>query len=60
MNPNPKTIEAKELAIDALELLQKIIFLGWLLQKMVKYAGMVHLHDLLRKDWYSSFILINS
>ncbi len=49
MNPNPKTIEAKELAIDALELLRKNNISQVAVTKDGKYAGMVHLHDLVKE-----------
>lgn len=46
---NPKTIEAKELAIHALEELRKNNISQIIVLKNEKYTGMVHLHDLIKE-----------
>lgn len=49
MNPNPKTIENKELAINALEAIRENNISQILVTENGKYAGVVHLHDLLKE-----------
>jgi arabinose-5-phosphate isomerase len=49
MTGNPKTIEAEELAVNALELLRKHEITQLAVVKNGKYAGIIHLHDLVRE-----------
>lgn len=49
MNPNPKKIEASELAIHALQLLQSNNISQLIVTDNQKYAGFVHLHDLIKE-----------
>ena len=49
MNPNPKKIEENELAIAALNLLQSNNISQVIVTNQGKYAGFVHLHDLLKE-----------
>lgn len=49
MSKNPKTIEGDELAVDALELLQKNQISQLLAVKDGKYMGVVHIHNLIRE-----------
>ena len=49
MNPNPKKIEASELAISALQLLQSNNISQLIVTDNQKYAGFVHLHDLIKE-----------
>ncbi|HOE04539.1 MAG TPA: KpsF/GutQ family sugar-phosphate isomerase [Bacteroidales bacterium] len=49
MNVNPKTIDADELAIHALRLIEKHNISQVIVTENGKYAGIVHLHDLIRE-----------
>lgn len=49
MNPNPKKIEMDELAISALQVLQSNNISQLIVTNQGKYAGFVHLHDLLKE-----------
>lgn len=49
MNPNPKMIDQSELAIAALQLLQQNNISQIIVTNHGKYAGFVHLHDLLKE-----------
>ncbi len=46
---NPKTIETKELAVQALELLRKNNISQVLVTENGQYSGIVHLHDLIKE-----------
>lgn len=49
MNFNPKTIEADALAIDAMELMRKNNISQLLVTNEKRYAGVIHLHDLIKE-----------
>lgn len=49
MTGNPKTIKAEELAVNALELLRKYEITQLAVEENGKYAGIIHLHDLVRE-----------
>ncbi len=49
MNTTPKTIEEQELAVGALELIREYNITQLVVTKEGKYAGFVHLHDLVRE-----------
>lgn len=49
MNKTPKKIEASALAIDALQLIEKHSITQLVVTDADKYAGFVHLHDLLKE-----------
>lgn len=49
MSPNPKTIEQDALAADALELLEEHQITQLLAVEKGKYAGVVHIHNLIRE-----------
>ena len=49
MNTNPKRIEASELAIEAVALLQKNNITQLIVTERGNYAGFIHLHDLLKE-----------
>jgi arabinose-5-phosphate isomerase len=49
MNKNPKKIEADELAVNAMELLEKYNITQLIVTDNGKYSGFVHLHDLLKE-----------
>ena len=49
MNTSPKKIEASELAINALHLLEQHNISQTIVTDNGKYAGFVHLHDLLKE-----------
>ncbi|MDE3212537.1 MAG: KpsF/GutQ family sugar-phosphate isomerase [Bacteroidota bacterium] len=49
MTRNPKTIESGRLAIDALDLLRKNNITQLVVTKQQEYAGIIHLHDLIRE-----------
>jgi arabinose-5-phosphate isomerase len=49
MNATPKKIEASELAVNALQLLQKNNISQLIVVAKEKYVGFVHLHDLLKE-----------
>ena len=49
MSANPKTISKNELAIDALDLMRKNNISQLLVVDNEKYAGIIHLHDLVRE-----------
>lgn len=48
-SPNPKTIEETELAVQALELMREHDITQLIVTLNGEYAGMVHLHDLVRE-----------
>jgi arabinose-5-phosphate isomerase len=49
MSRNPKTLEKDELAVRALEIMRNNNITSVLITDNGKYAGVVHLHDLLRE-----------
>jgi len=49
MTMDPKTIEAEELAVNALDLLRKFDITQLLVVNKGKYEGVIHLHDLVRE-----------
>lgn len=49
MSVNPKTISQNQLAIDALDLMRKNNISQLLVVNNKKYAGVIHLHDLVRE-----------
>ncbi|MCX8470211.1 MAG: KpsF/GutQ family sugar-phosphate isomerase [Chitinophagaceae bacterium] len=49
MNSNPKSIQATDLAVNALEQMRKYNILQLVVMDNEKYIGFVHLHDLLRE-----------
>jgi arabinose-5-phosphate isomerase len=49
MSPNPKTIDASSLAVNALDLMRKNNITQLLVQENGKYAGVIHLHDLIKE-----------
>ncbi len=49
MTLHPKTIESSELAVDALDLMRKKNITQLIVTENNRYAGIVHLHDLVRE-----------
>jgi arabinose-5-phosphate isomerase len=49
MNTTPKSIDEGELAVNAMQLLEKYHITQVLVTKKGKYSGFVHLHDLLKE-----------
>lgn len=49
MSAKPKTIEADAMAVDAMELMEKYGISQLLVEKDGIYAGVVHLHDLIKE-----------
>jgi arabinose-5-phosphate isomerase len=49
MNPNPKRVEAEELAVSAMQLLDQHNITQLIVTSQGKYEGFVHLHDLIRE-----------
>lgn len=49
MNKTPKQIEAEELAVNAMQLLEKFNITQLIVTDQGKYHGFVHLHDLLKE-----------
>lgn len=49
MNKNPKGIEADELAVNAVKILEEYNITQLMVTSKGKYAGFIHLHDLLRE-----------
>lgn len=49
MTRNPRTIQADELAVEALDLLRKQDISQLLVTSRNKYLGIIHLHDLIRE-----------
>lgn len=49
MTENPKTIDADELAVNALELMRKKSITQLAVLKNNEYVGVIHLHDLIRE-----------
>ena len=49
MTLHPKTIESTELAVDALDLMRKKNITQLIVTENNRYAGIVHLHDLVRE-----------
>jgi arabinose-5-phosphate isomerase len=49
MTKNPKTIEADQLAVDALDIMRKKDITQLLVTKGEEYLGILHLHDLIRE-----------
>ncbi|MEP3837179.1 MAG: KpsF/GutQ family sugar-phosphate isomerase [Algibacter sp.] len=49
MGKNPKRIQAEAMAIDALELMENNDISQLLVEENGKYAGIVHLHDLIKE-----------
>ena len=49
MTSNPKSIQADQLAVDALDLMRKKDITQLLVKKGEDYMGILHLHDLIRE-----------
>lgn len=49
MTRNPRTIQAEELAVEALDLMRKQDISQLLVTHQNKYLGIIHLHDLIRE-----------
>ncbi|AUC75843.1 SIS domain-containing protein [Olleya sp. Bg11-27] len=49
MSPNPKRIEEQAMAIDAMEVIETYGISQLLVENDGKYAGVVHVHDLIRE-----------
>ncbi|MBP5412786.1 MAG: KpsF/GutQ family sugar-phosphate isomerase [Bacteroidales bacterium] len=49
MNPSPKTIDHNQLAIKALEIMRKHNITSILVTENDKYAGVIHLHDIIKE-----------
>jgi len=49
MNPNPKTLSADELAVDAFHVMESNSITQIVVLRDGRYAGIVHLHDILRE-----------
>ena len=49
MSKNPKTIQQEELAVNALQLMRECNITQIIVMKKQQYAGMMHVHDLLRE-----------
>lgn len=49
MSQNPKTIDSKELAVNALEVMRKNNITQLIVTTNNEYAGIIHLHDLVRE-----------
>lgn len=49
MTKNPKAVEVDELAIEAMNLMEKSQITQMLVMQNGRYVGMVHLHDILRE-----------
>ena len=49
MSKNPKTIDIKKLAVNALEIIRNNNITSILVTENGKYAGVIHLHDLLKE-----------
>ena len=49
MSKNPKTIECNQLAVKALEIMRDCNITSILVTKNGEYAGIIHLHDLLKE-----------
>jgi arabinose-5-phosphate isomerase len=49
MSTNPRCIKADAMAIDALELMENNGISQLLVEEKGKYAGVVHLHDLIKE-----------
>lgn len=49
MTQNPKSIDKNELAVNALDLMRKMNITQLVVTENQKYAGIIHLHDLVRE-----------
>jgi len=49
MGKNPKTIETEALAVDALDKMRKNNITQLIVVEQNQYAGVIHLHDLIRE-----------
>jgi arabinose-5-phosphate isomerase len=49
MSPNPRTIEAEELAVNALDIMRKNNITQLIVIENGQYAGVIHLHDLIKE-----------
>jgi arabinose-5-phosphate isomerase len=49
MSENPKTIDANELAVNALTLMREESITQLMVLENDKYVGVIHLHDLIRE-----------
>ena len=49
MSAKPKTIQADAMAVDAMELMEKYGISQLLVEDKGNYAGVVHLHDLIKE-----------
>ena len=52
MSKNPKTIQASEMAIKALETMENNNITQLLVEDGTTYVGVVHLHDLLKEGLF--------
>jgi len=50
MSPNPKTIDTSSLAVGALDIMRKNNITQLLVVDNNKYVGVIHLHDLIKKE----------
>ena len=49
MTKNPKTVNADQLAVDALDLMRKHDITQLVVKRGDEYMGILHLHDLIRE-----------
>lgn len=49
MSQNPKTIDSNAMAVDAMEFMEKYGISQLLVEKKGQYAGVVHVHDLIKE-----------
>ena len=49
MSPNPKTVQNSAMAIEAKEILEEHNISQLLVEKDGNYAGVVHIHDLIKE-----------
>ncbi|MOA42580.1 Arabinose 5-phosphate isomerase KdsD [compost metagenome] len=49
MNSQPKTVEASAMAVDALALMKQYNISQLIVVDKNKYAGIIHLHDLIKE-----------
>ena len=49
MSVNPKTIEVDEMAVNALDIMRQNSIMQLIVLNNKKYAGIVHLHDLVKE-----------
>ena len=49
MSANPKTIDSKSLAVNALDIMRNKNITQLIVTENNKYAGIIHLHDLIKE-----------